>query len=305
MKRGPPHGDDVVAVDLLAGKTRGDRLLRQRLRRRLQLERHGNGPLIIVGDKHDGQLVHPGEIHRLPYVALGRGAVAEQANRDARLLSELEGVSDPGGLRRLRSHGDAIGKIVRRARGQIAALIAAPKQQDLLHLRSAPEQRAVVAVGGKEHVLRAHRAGDADRDSLLAERDGIGAEPPRALQRDRLEVEGACEHHAAIECQQGGEIRGKGGKRPQHAAVRGKVTAAVHLEAGNDGKRFVGHRSWSSILVFALSRGKRLHRYCSGFVSKLRESASADKRLGAPTAFRAPSWPGLSPQVGFSRLAAL
>src|SRR5437868_2947669 len=132
------HGDDVVAVDLLAGKTRGDRLLRQRFRRRLQLERHGNGPLIIVGDKHDGQLVHPGEIHRLPYVALGRGAVAEQANRDARLLSELEGVSDPGGLRRLRSHGDAIGKIVRRARGQIAALIAAPKQQDLLHLRSAP-----------------------------------------------------------------------------------------------------------------------------------------------------------------------
>src|ERR671930_80717 len=108
------HGDDVVAVDLLAGKTRGDRLLRQRLRRRLQLERHGNGPLIIVGDEHDGQLVHPGEIHRLPYVALGRGAVAEQADGDTRLLSELEGVSDPGSLRRLRSHGDAIGKIVRR-----------------------------------------------------------------------------------------------------------------------------------------------------------------------------------------------
>ena len=73
---------------------------------------------------------------------------------------------------------------MRRARGQIAPLIAAPKQQDLLHLRSAPEQRAVVAVGGKEHVLHAHRTGDADRDALLAERDGIGPEPPRALQRN-------------------------------------------------------------------------------------------------------------------------
>src|SRR5262245_33220513 len=240
-----PHGDHVVAVDLLAGKTRGDRLLRQGLRRRLQLERYGNGPLIVVGDENHGQLVHPGEVHRLPYVALGRGAVAEQADGDPRLLSELEGVSDAGGLRRLRSHGDAIGKIVRRTRGQIAALIAAPKQQDLLHLRSAPEQRAVVAIGGQEHVLRAHRAGDADRDRLLAERDGIGPEPPRALQRDRLEIEGAREHHAAIKRQQGGDIRGKGRKRPQHAAVRGEVTAAVHLEAGNDGKRFVGHRSLS------------------------------------------------------------
>src|SRR5215468_3757305 len=51
--------------------------------------------------------------------------------------------------------------------------------------------------------------------------------------------------------------------------------------------------------------GKRRHRYCSGIASKLRGSALADKRLDAPTAFRAPSWPGLSPQVGFSRLAAL
>src|SRR5262249_19733136 len=226
-------------------------------RRRLQLERHGDGPLIVVGDEYDRQLVYPGEIHRLPYVALGGGAVAEQTYRDPRLLSELEGISDPGGLRRLRSHRDAIRKIGRRARGQIAALIAAPKQQDLLHLRSAPEQRAVVAVGGKEHVLPAHRAGDADRDGLLAERDGIGAQPPRALQRDRLEIEGARENHAAIERQQGGEVRGKGRKRPQHAAVRGEVTAAVHLEAGNDGKRFVGHRSWSSTLVFALLRGER------------------------------------------------
>src|SRR6516164_2496128 len=37
LRRGA-HGDDVVAVHLLAGKARRDRLLRQRLRRRLQLK---------------------------------------------------------------------------------------------------------------------------------------------------------------------------------------------------------------------------------------------------------------------------
>ena len=67
---GGAHRDDVVAVDLLAGKTRRDRLLRQRLRRRLQLERHRDRPLIVVDHEYDGQLPHAGEIHRLPHVTL-------------------------------------------------------------------------------------------------------------------------------------------------------------------------------------------------------------------------------------------
>src|SRR6266508_2131494 len=122
------HCDDVVAVHLLARKARGDGLLGQRLGRGLQLERHRDGPLIVVGDKHHGQLVHAGEVHRLPDVALGGRAVAEQADRNPRLLSELERIGDAGSVRRLRSHRNAKRKVVDRAGGMVAALVAAPKK---------------------------------------------------------------------------------------------------------------------------------------------------------------------------------
>src|SRR5215510_6757801 len=255
VRRGA-HRDDVVAVHLLAGKARGNCLLRQRLGRCLQLQRHGDRPLIVVGDEHHGQLVYAGEVHRLPHVALGGGAVAEEAHRDARLLSELERVGDAGGVRRLGSDGDAIRKIVGGAGGQAAALIAAPKQQDLLHLRPAPQQRAVVAVGGKDDVLRTHGAGDADRNRLLAERNGVGPEPPRPLQRDGLEIKRSRQHHAAIEGDEDAGVGGKAWERSKDRAVRCEIAAAAYLEACNDGEPFVGHGSLSlNFECFCLHRG--------------------------------------------------
>src|SRR5262249_40140474 len=103
-----------------------------------------------------------------PHVTLRSSAVAEQAYRDARLLSELECVGDAGGVGRLGSDGDAIRKIEGGAGRKVAALITAPKHQDLLHLRPPPQQRAVVAVGGKHDMQRMQGAGDADRSRLLA-----------------------------------------------------------------------------------------------------------------------------------------
>ena len=82
--------------------------------------------MIVIGDEHHGQLVYAGEVHRLPHVALGGGAVAEEAHRDARLLSELERVGDAGGVRRLGCDRDAVWKIVGGAGGKTAALVAAP-----------------------------------------------------------------------------------------------------------------------------------------------------------------------------------
>ena len=67
---GSAHRDDVIAVDLLSGKTRRDGLLSQRLRRGLQLQRHRDRPLIVVDHEHDRQLPDAGEVHRLPYVTL-------------------------------------------------------------------------------------------------------------------------------------------------------------------------------------------------------------------------------------------
>src|SRR5437763_3433556 len=60
------HSDDIVSVHLLAGKARGNRLLGKRVGCRLQLEGHGNGPLIIVGDEHERQLPHARNVHRPP-----------------------------------------------------------------------------------------------------------------------------------------------------------------------------------------------------------------------------------------------
>jgi hypothetical protein len=77
-----------------------------------------------------------------------------------------------------------------------------------------PEQRAVVAVGGEHRILLAHRAGDPDRDGLLAERSSVGTEPPGALQRDGLQIEGARQHHAAIKGEQQAGVGRKARQRP-------------------------------------------------------------------------------------------
>ena len=118
------HRDHVVAVHLLAVDARGDRLLRERLRRGLQPLRHRNRPLIIHRHEHDRQLPHAGEVHRFPHVPFRGGAVAEQTDRDARLLAQPERVGDAGGMRRLRGDGDAERKIVRRPGPPAAALVA-------------------------------------------------------------------------------------------------------------------------------------------------------------------------------------
>src|SRR6266566_7927595 len=104
---GGAHRDDVIAVHLFAGEAGSDRLLGERRRCGLQSERDRDGPLIVVGDEHDRKLPNAGEIHRFPQIALGGGAVTEQAHRDARLLSEPECIGNPGGVRRLRSHRNA------------------------------------------------------------------------------------------------------------------------------------------------------------------------------------------------------
>src|SRR6266516_3902406 len=93
---GGPNRKDVVAVHLLARESGGDRLLRQGRGRRLQLQRHADGPLIVVGDEHERQFPNAGEIHRFPDVALRSGAVAEQTHRDARLLPKPERIGDAG-----------------------------------------------------------------------------------------------------------------------------------------------------------------------------------------------------------------
>jgi hypothetical protein len=205
--------------------------------------------LIVDRDEHQGEFPDGGEIHRLPKIALGRGAIAEQAHGDPRLASELESIGDTRGMRRLGGDRDAIGKIMGRSRRAVAALVAAPEQENLLHLHAAPDERRIVAVGWQEYVLRPHRARDPDRDCFLPESHRIGAEPAGALQRHRLEVEGPRLDHGAIERDQEADIGGERGQRPCDGAVGREMEAAMHLEPGND-RKLVGR--WPRIFCHVM-----------------------------------------------------
>jgi hypothetical protein len=211
-------------VDLLAAKARGNRLLGQRLGRRLQLERDRDRPLIIDRDKDDGKLPDPNEVHRLEEVAFGARAPNRHTATRGSFLS-LNAWATRAAC--LRGDRDAAGKIMSRAGRPIATFVAAPEQQDLLHLRAAPDQRSVVPVGRQQDILCAHRARNPDRDRLLTERDRIGAEPASALQRHRLEVEGARLNHGAVERNEQRGVSSESRQRPCDRAIWREVEAAT------------------------------------------------------------------------------
>src|SRR3989442_1211516 len=69
--------EDVVAVHLDAGQPVRQRLLRDRARVRLLLERDGDRPLVVLAHEDDGDAPHAGEVQRLVEVALGGRPVAD------------------------------------------------------------------------------------------------------------------------------------------------------------------------------------------------------------------------------------
>src|SRR5216683_6739996 len=262
------HGHDVVAIDLLTDETRCDRLLRQRFGCGLKPQRYGNSPLIIDGDEHDRQLVHAREIHRFIDVALRGGAVTEQTYGNAGLLAQLEGVGDARSVRGLRSDGNAEREILDWPGEVIAALVAAPKQQDFLQLDPAPDQSGVVAIGGQQNVLVTHGAGRANRHRLLAKRCGIGSEPAGALQRHSFQVEGAHQHHRPVKPDEQPGIGGEGREPSMDRTVRREIAAVAHLEAGDHLELFVCTAAFGHVTDSRLVRT---------FVSCSREGASSHR----------------------------
>src|SRR6185437_7656436 len=251
------HRHHVAAIDLLAGESCGDSFLRQRFGTGLQSQRHRYGPLIVGGDEHDGQLVHAGKIHRFVEIAFRGGAIAKQAHGDTRLLAQLECIGDAGGMRRVRSHGNAGWKIVERTGGAIALFVPAPKQQNLFRLDAAPKQRAIVAIRGQQHVFFPHRTGYPDRYRLLAERNGISSKPAGALQCNSLLVKEPQQNHGPVKRDEHVGIGGEGGERPGYRAVWRKVTAMAHLKARNHGEILVypsaGHALTPGAILSSIS----------------------------------------------------
>src|SRR5215813_616720 len=82
LARGGVDREHVVAVDLDARQAVRERLLSDRARVRLLLERHRDRPLIVLAHEDDRYVPDPGEVQRLVEIALGRRAVAEVRHRD-------------------------------------------------------------------------------------------------------------------------------------------------------------------------------------------------------------------------------
>src|SRR5213079_1853440 len=89
LARGDIHREHVVAVHLDPGQAVGQRLLGDRLRVGLFLERHGDGPLVVLADEHDRDVPDPREVQRLVEVALAGGAVAEVRHDDGVVTAVL------------------------------------------------------------------------------------------------------------------------------------------------------------------------------------------------------------------------
>ena len=134
-------------------------------------------------------------------------------------------------MRGLRSDGNAEREILDWPGKVIAALVAAPKQQDLLQLDPAPDQGGVVAIRGEQNVLVTHGAGHANRHRLLAKRCGIGSEPAGTLQRHSFQVEGAHQHHCPVKPDELPGIGGEGREPSMDRTIRREIVAVAHLES--------------------------------------------------------------------------
>src|SRR5215472_10657249 len=236
------NGDDVIAVDLLAFEACRDRLLRQGLRCRLLGERHRDRPAVVVDDKHDRQVPHPGGVERLGDIALRGRTVAKDTHGDPFLAPQLEGEPDAYRVRRVRCDRNADGKILACLGKVAAALVAAPEQEQLDRADAAPELRAVLAEAWQQHVFRAHCAGDADRDRLLPQGRGKSTEPAGALQRHRLRIEASRQYHRPIEGDQLRAVRGEIGQRAHRVALGIEKAAVADLKLSDGGRDLAAPR---------------------------------------------------------------
>src|SRR3972149_1080892 len=88
------------------------RLLSQRPRVGLLLERHRDGPLVVLADEDDRHVPDAGDVQGLVEVALGGGTVAEEDHDDGVVAPVLGGVGEADGVGDLGRHGDGDRQVV-------------------------------------------------------------------------------------------------------------------------------------------------------------------------------------------------
>ena len=172
---------DVLAVDLDRGHVVGERALGHVVPdRRVLPARRRLGPLVVLADEERLRLPELREVERLVEGAGVRRAVAEERDRDARLVAQLEGEAGADDRRQaaaddgVRAEVAALDVVeVHRAAVAVRAALELPVElgHDRVRVRAARERVAVRAVGRAEDVAVLHRLADADLGRLLADRD--------------------------------------------------------------------------------------------------------------------------------------
>src|SRR5437879_2242596 len=141
LARGRVDREHVVAVHLDPGQTVGERLLGDRLRVGLLLERYGDRPLVVLADEHDRHVPDPREVQRLVEVTLAGRAVAEIRHDDRVVAAVLGGVGQADRVGELRPHRDRDGKVALIGRRPAALDVPREEEEDLLDRPAAPDPR--------------------------------------------------------------------------------------------------------------------------------------------------------------------
>src|SRR6267143_3958831 len=198
LTRGRVHGEHVVPVHLDPWQAVGERLLGDRLRVRLLLERHRDRPLVVLADEHDGHMPDAREVERFVAIALAGGAVAEVRHHHRVLAAILRGVGEADRVRELRPDGDR-DRQVALAGSRLATLhVAGEEEQELLDGPAPADHRGGLAKGRYHPVRRPEREDAAQLGRLLTLDRREGADAALALQAHHALVEAATEDHEAV-----------------------------------------------------------------------------------------------------------
>jgi hypothetical protein len=164
-------------------------------------------PLVVLAEEDHRRVVRRREDERLVHVALRGGAVAEERHHAGVALGitgadqavALDAHRVAGRVQRLGADDDRVVAEVVLGRVPGALVDAAEQAEDPQRVEPAAEGHPVLAIGREDEVLGSQRPAAADLGGLLAEQLRPDAELAVALERGRLGVDPAGQHHVPVE----------------------------------------------------------------------------------------------------------
>ena len=189
----------VVAVHLDPREAVRQRLLGERSRVGLLLERHRDGPLVVLAEEDDRHVPDAGEVQGLVEVALGGGAVAEEDHDDGVVAPVLGGVGEADGVGDLGRDGDGDRQVVLVGGGPAAFQVAGEEEQHLLD-RPSPVDHGRRFAEGRHHPVGGAEGEDAAHlGGFLALDRCEGADPPLTLEPHHPLVQAPPQEHGAVQ----------------------------------------------------------------------------------------------------------